>query len=636
MQRGARWRRRTSASPRRGRSSTRRSRFAELCDDYLRVPEHDLARVRERYVSALAERGALDFGGLQREAVALLERDAETRRTLPERVPLHPRRRVPGHERRPGAAARAARRRAPQRLLRRRRGSVDLRLPRRRDRATRSASTSAGRARAATTCRSTTAPPPPIVELATSVIRRNVDTHLGKELRAGQERPAELVGRTFRHAAEEADWIAREIAALRLEGVAARARSRCSPARSRRSARGSRTRCARTRSRSTRRSRRSCTRRADALLSLLELAAAYPWEAAHDDAALRVLASPLFGADPLELRALSPRAADALRRAARLGRLRAVLRGAGDRQASADRGRRDLRALGAARPLPRARRSAGRDARAGRGARRRDRALRRRERVRRRAGRVPDAPSARASSTREDWLPAAPPPADAVALLTVHQAKGLEWDAVFVCDLVEGRFPALARSQYALFDREASRRRAARRGRARPPRARGGAAPLLRRADARAHAALPDGDGGAARGVRPLALALLPRGAAVSRARAASASELVSADGGARRAAARRRRPARLARPRRDDQRERDAARRPASGRPPRASRRTRTARSSSSSAACSRSAAPARPRCGSAASSTTCSRPSTIPSATSRRRSSGCSSSPTSSRSRT
>ena len=54
---------------------------------------------------------------------------------------------------------------------------------------------------------------------------------------------------------------------------------------------------------------------------------------------------------------------------------------------------------------------------------------------------------------RDDWLPSAPPPADAVALLTVHQAKGLEWDAVFVCNLVEGRFPALARSQYALFDR---------------------------------------------------------------------------------------------------------------------------------------------------------------------------------------
>ena len=125
---------RTSASRRRARFSRRRCGSPSSATTTSRVPEHDLARVRERYVDALAERGALDYGGLQREAVALLERDEETRADVPERLPLRPRRRVPGHERRPGAAARAARRRAPQRLLRRRRGSVDLRLPRRRDR----------------------------------------------------------------------------------------------------------------------------------------------------------------------------------------------------------------------------------------------------------------------------------------------------------------------------------------------------------------------------------------------------------------------------------------------------------------------------------------------------------------------
>ena len=59
----------------------------------------------------------------------------------------------------------------------------------------------------------------------------------------------------------------------------------------------------------------------------------------------------------------------------------------------------------------------------------------------------------------EDWLPARRCPTDAVALLTVHQAKGLEWEAVFVCELVEGRFPALARSQYTLFDRDDFSRR---------------------------------------------------------------------------------------------------------------------------------------------------------------------------------
>jgi superfamily I DNA/RNA helicase len=36
----------------------------------------------------------------------------------------------------------------------------------------------------------------------------------------------------------------------------------------------------------------------------------------------------------------------------------------------------------------------------------------------------------------EEWLPASALPADAVALLTVHQAKGLEWEAVFVAELV--------------------------------------------------------------------------------------------------------------------------------------------------------------------------------------------------------
>ena len=362
-------------------------RFAELCDDYLRVPEHDLARVRERYVSRArrARRARLRRpparGG---RAARAGRRDASD---VPERVPLHPRRRVPGHERRAGAAARAARRRAAQRLLRRGRGSVDLRLPRRGDRQHAPLRRAlAGRApiRPAVNYRSAA----PIVELATSVIRRNVDTHLGKELRAEQDRPAEIVGRTFRHAAEEADWIAREIAALRQEGlqlgqiaVLARSLKEIGP-------------------------RLAYTLRthgisfhaplapqlhpsADALLSLLELAAAYPWEPAHDDAALRVLASPLFGANPLELRRYrrEPRTLyGALRDG---GRFRAVLRGAGDRQAPANRGRRDLRPLGAARALPRARVS-GRDARADRGARRRDRALRRRQRVRRRAGRVPD------------------------------------------------------------------------------------------------------------------------------------------------------------------------------------------------------------------------------------------------------
>ena len=53
---------------------------------------------------------------------------------VPALVPLHPRRRVPGHQRRPVPVAAAARRRRTQHLLRRRRRPVDLRLARRRGR----------------------------------------------------------------------------------------------------------------------------------------------------------------------------------------------------------------------------------------------------------------------------------------------------------------------------------------------------------------------------------------------------------------------------------------------------------------------------------------------------------------------
>ena len=194
-------------------------RFAELCDDYLRVPEHDLARVQR----ALRQRARGAWRARLRRPPARGGRAARARRGdasyVPERIPLHPRRRVPGHERRPGAASEAARRRAaatssasPTRISR----STASGVPRS---ATRSASRSswpgARRYDLPINYRSAA----PIVELATSVIRRNIDTHLGKELRADQDRPAEIVGRTFRHAAEEADWIAREIAALRQDGL---------------------------------------------------------------------------------------------------------------------------------------------------------------------------------------------------------------------------------------------------------------------------------------------------------------------------------------------------------------------------------------------------------------------------------
>jgi len=52
-------------------------RFSELCDDYLELPNHPLARVRAGY---LAELAGVDYGGLQRKAIALLEQRDDTRR----------------------------------------------------------------------------------------------------------------------------------------------------------------------------------------------------------------------------------------------------------------------------------------------------------------------------------------------------------------------------------------------------------------------------------------------------------------------------------------------------------------------------------------------------------------------------
>ena len=39
------------------------------------------------------------------------------------------------------------------------------------------------------------------------------------------------------------------------------------------------------------------------------------------------------------------------------------------------------------------------------------------------------------------------PDADAVAVVTIHKAKGLEWPVVFLVGLVDGRFPARGRRE---------------------------------------------------------------------------------------------------------------------------------------------------------------------------------------------
>jgi len=414
--------------------------------------------VRAKYVEILAETGSLDYGGLQRETIALLRSDEDLRRAYAEQfryilvdeyqdtnvaqdVLLEL---LAGERRNVFCVAdedqsiygfRGAEIENALRFEERWPGATVYDLP--------------------TNYRSA----PPIVELAKHVIRFNVDTHRDKPLEAVGERAATLSGRTFRHAAEEADWIAREIAALRLEGVElgqiavlARSLKEIGP-----------------------RLAYALRRHgiafhaplagplhptAAALLSLLELAGPERWDELQTEQALDVLASPLFGADPLDLRRF--------RRAARTPY--GALRDSGEfdpffealaivkRQQSAgtaiyvlwerlgyfrelqsrvrdDSHQEDVEELAAITILS--------DAANGF------------------EGELAAFPASyRAGElAAEDGLPPQALPSDAVALLTVHQAKGLEWDAVFVCELVEGRFPSLTRSRYELFDRDDFARR---------------------------------------------------------------------------------------------------------------------------------------------------------------------------------
>jgi superfamily I DNA/RNA helicase/RecB family exonuclease len=430
--------------------------FCSLCDEYLEAPEHPLATVRTVYVERL---GALDYGGLQREAVRLLREDETVRRiyadgfryvlldeyqdtnvaqeTLLELV-------AGGHcnvfcvadEDQSIYGFRGAEIENALRFEERWPGATRYDLP--------------------TNYRSA----PRIVDLATSVVRRNIDTHRDKPLTAAEERPAELRGRTFRHPSEETDWIAREVAALRLDGVAlgeiavlARSLKEIGP------------RLAYAFRRHEIPFHAPLAPRlhptAAAVLGVIELALPERWSEGEEELALRTLASPLFSADPLQLRDF--------RRAERT--VFGALRDAGrfdpffdalaivKRQTSAgvavyalwDRLdyfrelrqrcrpmnaiREDTEELAAITALSDAANEFEGELSAFAGAYR--------------SGELAE----------EEWLPASALPADAVALLTVHQAKGLEWEAVFVAGLVEGRFPALSRSQYALFDRDAFSRR---------------------------------------------------------------------------------------------------------------------------------------------------------------------------------
>jgi len=429
--------------------------FASLCDEYLTTPEDPLAPARATYVANLEAQDLLDYGGLQRRAVNLLGAE-ETRTAVASQcsyilvdeyqdtnVAQERLLELLGRDHRNVFCVadedqsiygfRGAEIDNALRFEERWPGAATYELPV----AYRSA--------------------PAIIELAKDVIHLNIETHRDKQLEPVEDRPAELIGQTFRQVSEEADWIAREVAGLRLDGIPlggiailARSLRDIGP-------------------------RLAYALRAhgipfhaplaaplhptaDALLSLIELAQSEKWTPDEEEQALGVLTSPLFEADPIDLRrfrreertiygalrddgGFEPffRALGIVRRQSNAGNavyaLWAGLDYFRDLQArvppEADATPEDVEELDAVTALS----DAANDF----------------------EGDLADFPTAyrRGELSDEDWLPARSSlPEDAVALLTVHQAKGLEWDCVFVCDLVESRFPALTRSQYSLFDRD--------------------------------------------------------------------------------------------------------------------------------------------------------------------------------------
>ena len=116
----------------------------------------ELARAYATYQRLLAANGCIDFGDQVALALRLVRTSPGGARGDRRPVPLHPRRRVPGHEPGPGGARRGARRGPPQRHRRRRRRPGDLRVPRRRRRQHPRVPATAISARARSSCGATT------------------------------------------------------------------------------------------------------------------------------------------------------------------------------------------------------------------------------------------------------------------------------------------------------------------------------------------------------------------------------------------------------------------------------------------------------------------------------------------------
>ena len=183
----------------------------------------ELARAFARYQALMAEAGFIDFGDQVSLALRLVREFAGGSSGDPAAVPLHPGRRVPGHEPRPGGARRADRRTGPEPDRGRRRRPVDLPVPRRGDEQPRRVPGALPPGRRSSSCAATTGPEPasspPAIGSSGSTTRTVSRSRPGstsgsapnaRNLRPGR-RPPSVRHQAFATGSDEADWVAAEI-----------------------------------------------------------------------------------------------------------------------------------------------------------------------------------------------------------------------------------------------------------------------------------------------------------------------------------------------------------------------------------------------------------------------------------------